>query len=222
MKQPCMAAAAMPKTPQTAGELPLMCRRNRVPECFVQHACTCLPAKEIITHMISMLPAQPPSAHQHSVPVFERPALQEREREVISMSGSCAVNAICFRKLCSQQHQPHLQGHQQTEWWSCRSGVACSVTGVGESIMRAGLAKAVCTQMLNTPAKAVDDTCEASIRDNILEGQPAAIPCPHKDCGILAVRVNAAGGYLMMRAVQFDGSQAVLWGNQHVWGDNKQ
>ncbi len=60
--------------------------------------------------------------------------------------------------------------------------------------MRAGLAKAVCTQMLNTPAMTVDGTCEASIRENILEGQPAAIPCPHKDCGILAVRVNTSGG----------------------------
>ena len=60
--------------------------------------------------------------------------------------------------------------------------------------MRAGLARAVCTQMMKSPAMAVDDTCEAAIRENILHGQPAGIPCPHKDCGILAVRVYTPGG----------------------------
>lgn len=71
--------------------------------------------------------------------------------------------------------------------------MACSITGVGEIIMRAGLARAVCTQILQSPATAVDSMCGTSIRENILEGQPAALPCPHKDCGILAVRVVAPG-----------------------------
>ncbi len=59
--------------------------------------------------------------------------------------------------------------------------------------MRAGLARAVATQMQTSTALAVDSICEASITDNILNGQPAALPCPHRDCGILAVRVTASG-----------------------------
>ena len=79
------------------------------------------------------------------------------------------------------------------QFLTCRPGVACSVTGVGETIMRAGLARAVTTQMQASTALAVDSICEATIRENILDGQPAALPCPHKDCGILAIRVNASG-----------------------------
>lgn len=75
----------------------------------------------------------------------------------------------------------------------CRPGVACSVTGVGESIMRAGLARAVSAALRSDRDAIVDSVCEAAIRENILEGQPFAAACPHKDCGVLAVRVDAPG-----------------------------
>ena len=65
------------------------------------------------------------------------------------------------------------------------------MTGVGESIMRAGLARAVSAALQSDRDATVDSVCEAAIREDILEGQPFAAACPHKDCGILAVRVDA-------------------------------
>ena len=74
-----------------------------------------------------------------------------------------------------------------------RLGGACSVTGVGEAIIRAGLARAVTAQLACSSDVAVDSVCEAAVRENILEGQPAALTSSHKDCGILAVRVRSSG-----------------------------
>ena len=59
--------------------------------------------------------------------------------------------------------------------------------------MRAGLARVVTAQLSCNSDLAVDNVCEEAIRENILEGQPAALACPHKDCGILAVRVRSSG-----------------------------
>lgn len=67
------------------------------------------------------------------------------------------------------------------------------MTGVGESIMRTGLARAVSAALRSDRDTTVDSVCEAAIRENILEGQPFAAACPHKDCGVLAVRVDAPG-----------------------------
>ncbi|EIE19581.1 N-terminal nucleophile aminohydrolase [Coccomyxa subellipsoidea C-169] len=83
---------------------------------------------------------------------------------------------------------------------SGRPAVACSVTGVGEAIMRAGLARA-CADSLRADAAAaaspdlsaastVDAVCAQEIRDRIELGQPAGLACPHQDCGVLAVRVS--------------------------------
>ena len=83
----------------------------------------------------------------------------------------------------------------------CRLGGACSVTGVGEAIMRAGLARAVAAQLSCSSDSAVDSLCEAAIRENIIEGQPAALACPHKDCGILAVRVSSSGKTTLLHEV---------------------
>ena len=77
----------------------------------------------------------------------------------------------------------------------------CSVTGVGEAIMRAGMARAVTAQLSCSSNLAVDCVCEAAIRENILEGQPAALACPHKDCGILAVRVRSSGEISMLNGI---------------------
>ena len=83
----------------------------------------------------------------------------------------------------------------------CRLGGACSVTGVGEAIMRAGLARAVAAQLSCSSDLAVDSLCEAAIRDSILDGQPAALTCPHKDCGILGVRVRSSGMPTLLQKV---------------------
>lgn len=86
----------------------------------------------------------------------------------------------------------------------CRPAVACSVTGVGEAIMRAGLSRA-CAEALQVDAAAaaaeadarastVDAVCGREIRDCVELGQPAGLPCPHRDCGVLAVRVSRSSG----------------------------
>ena len=67
------------------------------------------------------------------------------------------------------------------------------MTGVGESIMRAGLAQAVSATLRFNRDAIVDRVCEAAIRENVLEGQPFVAACPHKDCGVLAIRVDAPG-----------------------------
>lgn len=103
------------------------------------------------------------------------------------MENAASVLHASFR-LHLHMLQPDQQG------CTCRPGVACSVTGVGEAIMRTGLARAVAKQLSASADSTVDSVCEVSIRQDILQGQPAAVACPHKDCGILAVRVNAQGG----------------------------
>lgn len=86
----------------------------------------------------------------------------------------------------------------------CRPAVACSVTGVGEAVMRAGLSRA-CAEALQVDAAAaaaeadartstVDAVCGREIRDCVELGQPAGLPCPHRDCGVLAVRVSRSSG----------------------------
>ncbi|KAK9918491.1 hypothetical protein WJX75_004444 [Coccomyxa subellipsoidea] len=85
-----------------------------------------------------------------------------------------------------------------------RPAVACSVTGVGEAVMRAGLSRA-CAEALQVDAAAaaaeadartstVDAICGREIRDCVELGQPAGLPCPHRDCGVLAVRVSRSSG----------------------------
>lgn len=75
-----------------------------------------------------------------------------------------------------------------------RPGVACSVTGVGEVIMRAGLARA-CGAALQAAdageqAPSCSDACQQAIQRHVLQGQPEGLPCPHRDCGILALTIN--------------------------------
>ena len=74
-----------------------------------------------------------------------------------------------------------------------RPGVACSVTGGGEVIMRAGLARA-CGAALQAAdageqAPCCSDACLQAIQRHVLQGQPESLPCPHRDCGILAITV---------------------------------
>ncbi len=73
--------------------------------------------------------------------------------------------------------------------------------------MRAGLARACAdalaadgdTGALGEFQSTVDEVCGREIRDRIEAGQPPLLPCPHHDCGVLAVRVSrsaAAAGDL--------------------------
>lgn len=86
--------------------------------------------------------------------------------------------------------------------FACRLAVACSVTGVGEAMMRAGLARARADALaadtetageagaLSDSASMVDAVCAREIRNRIEAGQPPRLPCPHRDCGVLAGRVS--------------------------------
>lgn len=83
--------------------------------------------------------------------------------------------------------------------------------------MRAGLARA-CADALavgseraedagalgDDSASTVDAVCGREIQSRIEGGQPPRLPCPHRDCGVLAVRVSrsaAARGDLQRAAV---------------------
>ena len=68
--------------------------------------------------------------------------------------------------------------------------------------MRAGLARAVTAQLSCSSDLAVDSLCETAIREGILDGQPVALTCPHKDCGILAVRVRSSGMTTLLHEVR--------------------
>lgn len=75
-----------------------------------------------------------------------------------------------------------------------RPGVAVSTTGVGEAVMRAGLARRL-GEALGLPQTlpqggALPGAAAARVlREAVLLGQPAALPPPPLDCGALALRV---------------------------------
>ena len=73
-----------------------------------------------------------------------------------------------------------------------RPGVACSVTGVGEVVIRAGLARACAAVLQENRGSALScsGACQEVITQKVVEGQPAGLPCPHRDCGVLAVTVS--------------------------------
>ena len=50
----------------------------------------------------------------------------------------------------------------------CRPGVACSVSGVGEVIMRACLAKECCQRMLNQTLS-VDEACSQVMQETTMQ-----------------------------------------------------
>ena len=72
--------------------------------------------------------------------------------------------------------------------------MAVSTTGVGEAVMRAGLARRL-GEALATPETlpqggALPGAAAARVlREAVLLGQPAALPAPPVDCGALALRV---------------------------------
>ncbi|KAL0022812.1 hypothetical protein WJX79_000766 [Trebouxia sp. C0005] len=76
-----------------------------------------------------------------------------------------------------------------------RPGVACSVSGVGEVIIRACLAKECCQRMLNLDLP-VDEACSQVMQESTMqEAQP-------NNCGVLAVRVtfdSASPGQIHMQ-----------------------
>jgi hypothetical protein len=111
-------------------------------------------------------------------------------------------------------------------WLVCRPAVACSVTGVGEAIMRAGLARECARSLaehcpaawaaagkscadLATDVRGVDDISANVICGRIECGQPAALPCPHMDCGVLAVRASL-GRRSAQRLLKPDGAPGQL------------
>lgn len=51
---------------------------------------------------------------------------------------------------------------------ACRPGVACSVSGVGEVIMRACLAKECCQRMLNQTLS-VDEACSQVMQETTMQ-----------------------------------------------------
>ena len=75
-----------------------------------------------------------------------------------------------------------------------RPGVAVSTTGVGEAIMRTGLARrlgeALALPQTLSPGGAPPGAAAARVLlEDVLLGQPAALPAPPVDCGALALRV---------------------------------
>eukprot|EP00884_Botryococcus_braunii_P023116 jgi/Botrbrau1/9489/Bobra.0252s0104.1 len=63
--------------------------------------------------------------------------------------------------------------------------VACSVTGMGETIMRAGLARELCERIRRDPSGGLPGTCTAVLRERIL----SQTWCP-TDCGAIVVVVE--------------------------------
>ena len=68
------------------------------------------------------------------------------------------------------QHEAYVYSptHAKDECWICRPGVACSVSGVGEAIIRANLARACCQLMLDA-GLSVESACEQAMRSSILK-----------------------------------------------------
>ena len=77
-----------------------------------------------------------------------------------SVPWSAAVAATCVSCL--------LPTHTQDQCQICRPGVACSVSGVGEAIIRANLARACCQLMLDA-GLSVESACEQAVRSSILK-----------------------------------------------------
>ncbi|DBA94066.1 TPA: hypothetical protein ACH3X1_001714 [Trebouxia sp. C0004] len=94
-----------------------------------------------------------------------------------------------------------------------RPAVACSVSGVGEVIIRACLAKECCQRMLNLDLH-VDEACSQVMQESTMqEAQP-------NDCGVLAVRVTfnpAAPGLVSIEcsAVHCSRSMGLAWSALH-------
>lgn len=67
-------------------------------------------------------------------------------------------------------------------------------------------------------ASTVDAVCAREIRERIEAGQPPRLPCPHRDCGVLAVRVSrrlaAPGGALQHGGVVSGGTVGVPEGSR--------
>ena len=80
----------------------------------------------------------------------------------------------------------HLQ-----KWLCCRPAVACSVTGVGEAIMRTTLARRLCERLQKPDQDAVrccGDAVEEARRCCVSAGLLAS------DCGVIAVRALRQAG----------------------------
>lgn len=58
--------------------------------------------------------------------------------------------------------------------------------------MRAGLARACAAalQASSGDAQSCSSAAQRVIAQHVVEGQPPALPCPHRDCGVLAVTVS--------------------------------
>ncbi|KAL3159343.1 hypothetical protein ABBQ32_011294 [Trebouxia sp. C0010 RCD-2024] len=96
-----------------------------------------------------------------------------------------------------------------------RPGVACSVSGVGEVIMRACLAKECCQRMLNQTLS-VDEACSQVMQETTMqEAHP-------NDCGVLAVRFCIKGragqvpaqAEIECAAVHYSNSMGIGWCSQ--------
>ncbi|KAK9809785.1 hypothetical protein WJX73_006512 [Symbiochloris irregularis] len=77
-------------------------------------------------------------------------------------------------------------------WASSSSGrgqasVACSVTGVGEPVMRTGLARSCCQRLQAEPDESVDAICSAAIDEAVTAAADMGPDIP-KDFGIIAAR----------------------------------
>ena len=67
-----------------------------------------------------------------------------------------------------------------------------------------GLARVVTAQLSLQQQLGGRQRCAKQLsRENILEGQPAALTCPQKDCGILAVRVKSPGVITLLHEVLY-------------------
>ena len=64
--------------------------------------------------------------------------------------------------------------------------------------MRAGLARACAAalQANSGEAQSCSSACQRVIARHVVEGQPPGLPCPHRDCGVLAVTVSIVDGPL--------------------------
>lgn len=93
-----------------------------------------------------------------------------------------------------------------------RPGVACSVSGVGEVIMRACLAKECCQKMLNQ-SLSVDEACSQVMHASTMQ---EAAP---NDCGVLALRLliepapspAAAQATVECAALHYSKSMGIAW-----------
>ena len=101
----------------------------------------------------------------------------------------CAVHSVCLVACNAGPAFTLYQRYNNRSHGLRRPGVAVSATGVGEAIMRAGLARrlggALALQETLLPGATAADV----LREGMLLGQPAALPAPPVDCGALALQV---------------------------------